>query len=73
LAEFINEKFNNDEEFIKDLSMSSNKKHSFILKSEIETFNIKGNRIKANEGCCWFKIIIFCKIIYFIFYNNFNI
>ena len=32
--------------------MSSNKKHSFILKSEIETFNIKGNRIKANEGCC---------------------
>ena len=48
----INEKFNNDEEFIKDLSMSSNKKHSFILKSEIETFNIKGNRIKANEGCC---------------------
>ena len=72
MAEFIYEKYNNDEEFKKDLSNNRNKHNSFILKSEIESFGIH-NRVKENEGCCWFKFIIFYKIIYFIFYNNCNI
>ena len=77
MAEFIYEKYNNDEEFEKNLSnYNSNKNGSFLLKSEIkseiESFGIH-NRVKENEGCCWFKFIIFYKIIYFIFYNNCNI
>ena len=72
MAEFIYEKYNNDEEFKKNLSNNRNKHNSFILKSEIESFGIH-NHIKANEVCCWFNFIIFYKIIYFIFYNNCNI